>query len=119
MPSESDLPLPCSFLQLVQRHSVFVVIGNAAVPLRRVLHEADSFAFGGTGDDDYRPPVDLIGAIERIQNLTYVVAMDLDDMPVECSPLIRDRFSRHHGMGGAGLLHSVVVDDDRSEERRV
>ncbi len=82
------------------------------MPLGRILHEADSLALGGARDDHRRAPMELIRKIERVQYFRHVVAVDLEDMPVECRPFFRDRLGGHYRRGGARLLHAVVVDDD-------
>src|SRR5690348_13809098 len=46
----------CGFrrLQFNQSTVKFVVVGDAMVPLRHILHEADAFAFAGFGQDQTR-----------------------------------------------------------------
>src|ERR1039458_655665 len=39
------------------------------------------------------------------------MAVDLDNMPVECGPFISNGFGRHDMSGRAGLLNAVVIDN--------
>jgi hypothetical protein len=55
--------------------------------------------------------VDLVGSVERRQDIGDVVAVDFLDMPAKGPPLLCQGFKRHHIGRRASLLDPVAVDD--------
>ena len=57
------------------------------------------------------PPAWALAAIERVVDGLDVVAVDLDDVPVERAELVGDGAEAHDLGAGAVDLQAVVVDD--------
>lgn len=80
------------------------------MPFGDVLHEADTFAFNGIGDDDGR----LVGRCRighRGGEFRVIVPIDFAHVSTESAPLVRDRFGAHHVAGVAGDLECVAVEN--------
>ena len=81
------------------------------VPAVIIFHKIDSLAGNGMRDDRRRLRVDRVRLIQGAEHLAHVMPVDLDDMPAEGSPLVREGLEGHHVRRGARLLDPVAVDD--------
>ncbi len=76
------------------------------------LHRRDPFALGRLGDDRRRL-AQRAAALERLDHLLHVVAVDLDRVPPEGLELRAHVADVHDLLGGPVGLQVVVVDDRR------
>src|SRR5262249_47564145 len=88
--------------------------GRCSMPGDLVFHEADSLPLHGVRHDEGGLALDTCRSVQTVGDLSHVVAVDLQDVPVERAPLVDHRLEWHH------LIHvtvdlSVVVVEDRSE----
>ena len=82
-----------------------------AVPARDVLHEVDTLALDGVGQDQGRLAFDVTGLLERGQDLLHVVPVDVDDVPAEGAVLVLQGLDVHHVLDPPIDLKAVPVDD--------
>ena len=74
-----------------------------------ILHEVHALALRGVRHDRSRPAT---AHPERLFELLMVVAVDLDDLPAERPPLVRERLEAEDVLRAAEDLQPVAVDHD-------
>ena len=81
------------------------------VPFGDALHETDTLALGGIGDDQVGLPVLIVDGVESLDDILHRVTVHIDDIPSEGTPALTDRVDRHHILRVTTDLQVVTVDD--------
>src|SRR3990172_4209057 len=102
-----------SLPNLRQRPRPLFGVGPLAVPRGAVLHERHALALDGVSDDNARAGRRRSRALQRLDDLVLVVAVDLLHLPAEGAPLIGERLLAHDVDDEAVVLDAVAVDDRR------
>src|SRR5579863_4610649 len=86
-------------------------IGRLAVPEIVALHVGYTFAWNRVGNDDLWSALETPRALRRRDELRNIVAIALEDFPVERSIFLRKRLERHNVLRAAVDLDEVAIDD--------
>src|SRR5439155_1117006 len=78
-----------------------------------VLHERDAFPLRRLRDDHGWLALVRMGLVDRLEDLTHVVAVDREDVPAERLPLVREGLQGHDLLRAPLLLDPVPVDEGR------
>src|SRR3954468_3348420 len=89
------------------------------MPEYRVLHERDAFTLHRMGDYDRRSPPPSGQSLEHRRETWVVMAVDLDDSPVEALPFLTQWLQRQCFRHRGQTLDFIVVYDRHEVVQRV
>jgi len=75
------------------------------------LHETDTLTLYCVGNYNCGPANHLLRLFEGIKQLSMVVAINANDMPVKCAPLVSHRLEGDNFLSGAVNLQAIPIDD--------
>src|ERR1035438_8156068 len=105
----SNLVFAAILLQLLERQFHFIRRRRRAVELGIVLHKRNAFAFDGVRHNAGGLSLGGFRFVERLLDGHKVVAVDLDGVPPESPPFLRQRRDLHDVVYEAVELDPVVV----------